>query len=301
MERFATLLLAFVVLSKFVIPCYAQQPNLQQQQPIQHQQVPPQQQLPPQHQQVPQQQLPPQHQVPPQHQQVPVHQQVPIQQQLPPQNLQQQIPLTTIPWYENLPAVAMDYKVYIEPGKEDCYFQYVNPGATFYVSFQVVRGGDGMAGFAVRHPSGQIVHPYQWKPSSEYQDQTSTGGYYSVCIDNQFSRFAGKLVNIYMTVVRYDMWDKFTQEVEELNMNMENFTHAIVTVEKNINDMLQYQYHSRARESWDYNLLQDNNTYVVRWSLIQIFIIMVTTAIQVYFVRKLFDIKVGSGGGRTRI
>jgi hypothetical protein len=28
--------------------------------------------------------------------------------------------------------------------------------------FQVIRGGDGMAGFAVRHPSGQMVHPYQW-------------------------------------------------------------------------------------------------------------------------------------------
>lgn len=46
---------------------------------------------------------------------------------------------TTVPWYESLPAVAMDYKVHIDPGKEDCYFQYVNPGATFYVSFQVSR------------------------------------------------------------------------------------------------------------------------------------------------------------------
>lgn len=44
----------------------------------------------------------------------------------------------TVPWYENLPAVAMDYKVHIDPGKEDCYYQYVNPSATFYVSFQVI-------------------------------------------------------------------------------------------------------------------------------------------------------------------
>lgn len=43
----------------------------------------------------------------------------------------------TRPWYEKLPAVAMDYKVHIEAGKEDCYFQYVQPGSTFYVSFQV--------------------------------------------------------------------------------------------------------------------------------------------------------------------
>lgn len=54
---------------------------------------------------------------------------------------------TTQPWYETLPAVAMDYKVHIDPGKEDCYFQYVNPGATFYVSFQV------------RHVN---IHPYSY-------------------------------------------------------------------------------------------------------------------------------------------
>lgn len=41
------------------------------------------------------------------------------------------------PWYEKLPAVAMDYKVHLDAGKEDCYYQYVQPGATFYVSFQV--------------------------------------------------------------------------------------------------------------------------------------------------------------------
>lgn len=85
-----------------------------------------------------------------------------------------------------------------------------------------------MAGFAVRNPTGQIVHPYQWKPSSEYQEEKSNGGYYSVCIDNQFSRFAGKLVNIYMTVVRYNLWEQYTKEVEELNVNMENFTVCIL-------------------------------------------------------------------------
>lgn len=41
------------------------------------------------------------------------------------------------PWYEALPAVAMDYKVHLDAGKEDCYYQYVQPGASLYVSFQV--------------------------------------------------------------------------------------------------------------------------------------------------------------------
>lgn len=41
--------------------------------------------------------------------------------------------------------------------------RYVQPGATFYVSFQVIRGGDGMAGFAVKNQQNEIVHPYQWQ------------------------------------------------------------------------------------------------------------------------------------------
>ncbi len=72
----------------------------------------------------------------------------------------------------------------------------------FFFIIQVLRGGDGMAGFAVRNPSGQLVHPYQWKPASEFQEVSPTGGYYGICVDNQFSRFAAKLVNLYITTFR---------------------------------------------------------------------------------------------------
>ena len=67
----------------------------------------------------------------------------------------------------------------------------------------------------------------------------------------------------------------------------------------NINEMLQLQHHSRGREARDYNLLLDNNRYVLTWSIAQISVVVVTTIVQVYFVRKLFDIK--GPGGRSRI
>jgi hypothetical protein len=34
----------------------------------------------------------------------------------------------------------MEYKVHVDAGKEDCYWQYVHPGATLYVSYQVGLG-----------------------------------------------------------------------------------------------------------------------------------------------------------------
>lgn len=39
--------------------------------------------------------------------------------------------------YENAPGIAMEYKIHIDAGKEDCYYQYVHPTATIYVNMQV--------------------------------------------------------------------------------------------------------------------------------------------------------------------
>ena len=35
------------------------------------------------------------------------------------------------------PGLAMDYRIWVEAGKEECFYQYVQPGAQFYVSFHV--------------------------------------------------------------------------------------------------------------------------------------------------------------------
>ncbi|XP_049298110.1 uncharacterized protein LOC125771483 [Anopheles funestus] len=300
---------------------HQQQQQLPSQQFQQQQQPPPQQfqQQQPPPQQFQQQQPPPQQQFqqhPPPQQQFQQHPPPQQQFQQPPPGVHdvggqhpppvqhhpaialQDIPEHDRPWYESLPAVAMDYKVHIDAGKEDCYFQYVQQGSTLYVSFHVIRGGDGMAGFAVRNPRGEIVHPYQWQASSDYTDGAAMGGFYAVCIDNQFSRFASKLVNLYITVIRYEEWEKFTKEIEDLNVNMNNFTGTISTVERNLNAMFQYQAHSRNNEARDYALILDNNAYIWKWSVLQILVIVFTTSVQVYFVRKLFDIKTGSGKSR---
>nr|CAG4645716.1 EOG090X0AV2 [Lynceus sp. MCZ IZ 141354] len=199
------------------------------------------------------------------------------------------------PPVEASPGIAMEYKVHVDPGREECYYQFVQQGATIYVSFQVLRGGDGMAGFAVRHPSGQIVHPYQWKQGSEYQEVSATGGYYGICVDNQFSRFAAKLVNLYITTFRYDQWEKFTQELQEADVSVENFTSTLSGVDRRIQEMLQYQQLSRGREARDFNLLEDNNSYVQLWSLIQCTVVIVASTIQVFFVKKLFETKASGG------
>lgn len=64
--------------------------------------------------------------------------------------------------------------------------------------------------------------------------------------------------------------------------------------------MLQIQHLSRSREARDINLLLDNNSYVQNWSIAQLVVIAATTTLQVYFVRRLFEVR-PSGYSRVRI
>lgn len=198
----------------------------------------------------------------------------------------------------------MEYKVHVEAGKEDCYWQYVHPGATLYVSYQVLKGGDGAIGMAVRDPSTKVVHPYAWKASSEYEENTAQGGYYSVCLDNQFSRFSAKLVNLYLTTFRYDEWEKFSQELQDMDITVDNFTSALKTVDQRIQIMRQFQSMSRGAEARDFNLIEGNSSYVQTWSMVQCFIVILCTVVQVHFVKSFFndprDAKSGGGGMRMR-
>merc|ERR1711971_397410 len=197
------------------------------------------------------------------------------------------------------PGIAMEYKVHVEAGKEDCYWQYVHPGATLYVSYQVLKGGDGNIGMAVRDPKMKVVHPYAWKASSEYEESDiPSGGYYSVCLDNQFSRFSAKLVNLYLTTFRYDEWEKFSQELQDMDVTVENFTQTLRSVDQRIQVMRQFQSMSKGSEARDFNLIQDNSSYVQNWSIAQALVVMLCTAVQVYFVKSFFkDPREGKGGG----
>lgn len=36
------------------------------------------------------------------------------------------------------PSVAMEYKIHIDAGQQDCFWQYVQEGATVFFSYQVI-------------------------------------------------------------------------------------------------------------------------------------------------------------------
>ncbi|OTF73313.1 transmembrane emp24 domain-containing protein 1-like protein, partial [Euroglyphus maynei] len=190
---------------------------------------------------------------------------------------------------ENL-GTAFEFKIHIDAGKEDCFYQYIEQGSSLYIAFQVMRGGDSMAGFYVNGPKGETIMPYQWKQHAEIDDSTvPQSGYYSLCIDNKPSSFQSKLVSLYLASLKRDEWEKYIQELSDADVTSNNATALLRNVQWNINEMMKYLEHSKQQHSYDGYLAESNNRYVQNWSILQCIVIVACSIVQVIFVRKLFE------------
>lgn len=52
-------------------------------------------------------------------------------------------------------------------------------------------------------------------------------GYYHLCIDNSLSRFASKLVSMYVNSFKRDKWEDYIKELEDTDVTVANFTVSI--------------------------------------------------------------------------
>lgn len=90
---------------------------------------------------------------------------------------------------------------------------------------QVIKGGDGKAGFGIRDPYGKVVLPYAWKESAEYElELVPQHGVYQFCIDNSLSRFNAKLISLYCSSYRRDEWDKLVNDLKDSDGTVSNIT-----------------------------------------------------------------------------
>ena len=119
-----------------------------------------------------------------------------------------------------------------------------------------MRGGDGKAGFAVRSPTGAFSMPYQWSESADHDENTvPLEGYYAFCVDNTPSRFASKMISLYVASFKRDEWESYIGELGGLDVTVSNFTTSLANVDHNIASMLKMLDHSRRQNTHDFYLL----------------------------------------------
>jgi len=183
-----------------------------------------------------------------------------------------------------------EFKVRVDAGKNDCFFQAAVNGSMLHVSFQLLRGND--VSFVIKEPNGlEIIRwVFETRGSHQVQHVPYTGDY-QICIENSYSHLMEKIVYIYILTFH-------PNELKQKFENEKNFNESSTLITKSTNkinlDMLEVFTHQalgRFRQSRDEYLSDANNKIVLYWSLVQSIVIVLCGVFQVYFIKKLFRCK----------
>ncbi|CAF0723948.1 unnamed protein product [Brachionus calyciflorus] len=183
--------------------------------------------------------------------------------------------------------IKHEFKVVIEAGKKDCFYQPIELDSVFHASYQVIKGNDII--FYVADPNREILKVLQYEQSGQHQIQkTNVKGDYEICFDNSYSQFHDKLVSIYILSFHQDsLLERFRHE-KELNETTQMSREISDKISINLVEIFTHQAMSRFRGSKDEFLIEANNELVFYWSIFQTFLIILCGAFQAYFIKKLF-------------
>ncbi|NWI13124.1 TMED6 protein, partial [Crypturellus soui] len=193
-------------------------------------------------------------------------------------------------------ADRYDFAVVLPAGASECFWQFAHQSGSFFFSYEVQRA-TGMA--SSRHvlatasgPSGSRLGSSQHVRGQINFPTTETAGFYQLCLDNQHNRFG--FVQVYLNFgVYYDGLDTEQQQQEDrkqLNDTLDAIEVSMRKLHGRIFHMWRFYNFARMRKAADRFLLEANERYVNRWSLAQSGAILLSAALQLFFLKRLFAV-----------
>lgn len=190
-------------------------------------------------------------------------------------------------------CLTREFTVTVEAGVSDCFYHTVRAGEVMDIEYQVIDGDRGELdiNFHWSAPSGrQIVSDYK-KAENSHRHEANEEGDYKMCWDNTISRFNSKTVFFEFLIGEDHNTDQAGYIPSNQGEKVDDLALSITRVQGHLSAVRQMQDIMRAYEARDRNFVEGNFELVNRWSIIQVFVMVLVGGIQVYLVRSLFDDK----------
>lgn len=193
-------------------------------------------------------------------------------------------------------SMDSDFTFTLPPGRRECFYQTMKRDASLEIEYQVLDGAGLDVDFTISSPSGQVLFSDYRKSDGVHTIETEDGDY-MFCFDNTFSSVSEKLIFFELILDNMDTgedpddWKEYVQGTDMLDMKLEDIMDAINNVKARLGKSVQIQTVLRAFEARDRNLQESNFDRVNFWSVVNLVIMVLVSAVQVYLVRSLFDDK----------
>ncbi|XP_032709973.1 transmembrane emp24 domain-containing protein 6 isoform X2 [Lontra canadensis] len=190
-------------------------------------------------------------------------------------------------------ADRSDFAIMIPPAGTECFWQFAHQNGYFYFSYERTLGmsHDRHVAATAHTPQGFLIDSSQ-NVRGQINFSTKETGFYQLCLKNQQNHFGS--VQVYLNFgVFYEgpeMDHKQKNERKQLNDTLDAIEESTRKVQNNIFHMWRYYNFARMRKMADFFLLQSNYNYVNWWSTAQSLVIILSGILQLYFLKRLFNV-----------
>ncbi|XP_005310636.2 transmembrane emp24 domain-containing protein 6 [Chrysemys picta bellii] len=202
-------------------------------------------------------------------------------------------------------ADRYDFAIVVPAGGTECFWQFAHQSGYFYFSYEVQRtsgiGHDRHVLATANDPNG-----LQMGTSQDVRGQmnfpTKETGFYQLCLSNRLNHFG--VVQVYLNFgvfyEGFDLQNSPDMERKKINDTLEAIEESTRKLQAHIFHMWRFYNFARMRKAADYFLLQSNYNYVNWWSLAQSLVIVLSGVLQLYFLKRLFNVQPTTATNKPR-
>ncbi|XP_058033830.1 transmembrane emp24 domain-containing protein 5 [Ahaetulla prasina] len=191
-------------------------------------------------------------------------------------------------------SLDSDFTFTLPAGRKECFFQTMKKEATLEIEFQVLDGAGLDVDFHLVSPKHETIVFEQRKSDGVHTVETEEGDY-MFCFDNTFSTLSEKVIFFELILDNMgeeeDDWEKYATGTELLDMKLEDILESVNSVKARLGKSIQIQNLLKAFEARDRNIQESNYDRVNFWSMVNLAVMIIVSAVQVYMLKSLFEDK----------
>lgn len=208
------------------------------------------------------------------------------------------LPLEPLPGAAGFaPSLDSDFTFTLPAGQKECFYQPMPLKASLEIEYQVLDGAGLDVDFHLASPEGKTLVFEQRKSDGVHTVETEVGDY-MFCFDNTFSTISEKVIffelildNMGEQAQEQEDWKKYITGTDMLEMKLEDILESINSIKSRVSKSVHIQTLLRAFEARDRNIQESNFDRVNFWSMVNLVVMVVVSAIQVYMLKSLFEDK----------
>ncbi|XP_069497929.1 transmembrane emp24 domain-containing protein 5 [Ambystoma mexicanum] len=195
-------------------------------------------------------------------------------------------------------SVDSDFTFTLSAGQKECFYQPMKREASLEIEYQVLDGAGLDVNFYLVSPKNDILIFEERKSDGVHTVETEEGDY-MFCFDNTFSTISEKVIFFELILDNIgeedgndqEDWKKYIMGNDPLDMKLEDILETMNSVKARLSKSVQLQTLLKAFEARDRNIQESNRDRVNTWSVINLVVMVVVSAVQVYMLKSLFEEK----------